>query len=250
MHKVPLGYAWRPKIFLYCYSVSALLVISLLWIASANIWRQIDEAIFFSFNGSLSNSPIWAKFWGYLNIHEANYAAGAIMVLILAWYFFQNKKHMMHERLSAVVAVALFVGLGVIVAKTGFRDFERYSPSLTLTPFMNLNMLIEGIDAKIQSHHSFPGDHGVTTLIYSSLVILLLKSRSLILLATLFALANNLPRLFSGAHWLSDVVVGGGAITLIILPFAVGTPILLYIEKLSEPLAKYAQKLLIRLRNN
>ena len=46
-----------------------------------------------------------------------------------------------------------------------------------------------------------------------------------------FALLNNLPRLFSGAHWLSDVIVGGGAITLLVLPFAIATPIAFYIEK-------------------
>ncbi|MEH6474299.1 MAG: phosphatase PAP2 family protein [Sneathiella sp.] len=238
MTKPQLGYAWRPDIFLYCYLTAAALALSLVWTPSSDLWVRVDEATYYLFNGSLNADPFWAKFWGYLNVHEANYAAGAFMVLILGWYFLFTKDEILIKRLSAVTAVVLMVGLGVIVAKTGFRDFERYSPSLTLTPFVDLNLLVDGIRAKTQSRNSFPGDHGVTTIIYSSLVILLLKSRSLVVLATLFALANNLPRLFGGAHWLSDVIVGGGAISLAVVPFALGTPFLKFIETLAEPILR------------
>jgi len=138
MTNIQLGYSWRPKIFICCYFAATLLVASLVWTPAADIWRGIDEATFFLFNGSLNNAPSWAKTWGYFNIHEANYAAGAFMLLLLGWYLLFSKEQAINQRLSAVTAVVLFVGLGVIFAKTGFRDFERFSPSLTLTPFFDL----------------------------------------------------------------------------------------------------------------
>ncbi|MBL4907613.1 MAG: phosphatase PAP2 family protein [Sneathiella sp.] len=223
-------HVWRPKVFVSFYVIAALLALSLIWAPLAQIWKQVDDVVFFALNGSLEGHLVWAKMWGYMNIHEANYAAGAIMVLILLWYLLFNRQVSLEKRLSAVTVTVLFVGLGVIIAKTGFKDFERLSPSMVLSPFFDLNILVEGIDAKTQSGRSFPGDHGVTTFIYSALVVMLVKSRSLATLATLFALANNLPRLFGGSHWLSDVIVGGGAITLVVLPFALATPLLHYVE--------------------
>jgi membrane-associated phospholipid phosphatase len=218
--------------FLYCFSTVALLAASLLWQPAADVWRQIDEATFFLLNGSLTDGGLWAHFWAYMNIHLVNVFAGVFMVGLLLWYVFADRDDTIARKMAAFTIIALFVSLGIIVSKTGFQDMERFSPSLVLSPYYDLNILQIGIKTKVQSHHSFPGDHGVTTFIYSLLVVLLIKNRTVTTLAVIFALLNNLPRLFSGAHWLSDVVVGGGAITMLVLPFAIATPAFYWTEKL------------------
>ncbi len=218
--------------FLYCFSTVALLAASLLWQPAADVWRQIDEAAFFLLNGSLTDGGVWAHFWAYMNIHLINVLAGIFMVGLLLWYVFTDTIDTIARKLTAFTIIAVFVSLGIIVSKSGFQEMERLSPSLVLSPFYDLNTLQIGIKTKVQSHHSFPGDHGVTTFIYSLLVVLLIKNRSVTTLAIIFALLNNLPRLFSGAHWLSDVIVGGGAITMLVLPFAIATPVFYWVEKI------------------
>ncbi|WP_169568297.1 phosphatase PAP2 family protein [Sneathiella limimaris] len=218
--------------FALCFLGVALLSTSLLWAPAAAVWEKVDSQAFYLLNGSLTVSPAWTYFWAYLNMHVANVVAGVFMVVLLLFYVFTHREDTGEKKLAAFTLVALFVCLGIVVSKTGFQEMERLSPSLVLTPFYNLNEMTVGLKTKVQSSHSFPGDHGVTTFIYSILVILLIKSRTITTLAVIFAFLNNLPRLFSGAHWLSDVIVGGGAITLLVLPFAIATPVGAYIERL------------------
>ncbi len=154
------------------------------------------------------------------------------MVVLLLWYVAMDRTDALAKKLAAFTVITIFVLLGIAVSKTGFQEMERLSPSLVLSPFYDLNTLEIGIKTKVKSHHSFPGDHGVTTFIYSLLVILLIRNRTVTALAVIFALLNNLPRLFSGAHWLSDVIVGGGAITMLVLPFAIATPVFHWIEQI------------------
>ena len=223
----------KPRLWVFGSSFSCVLLLasSLLWQPAADIWRSVDACVFFLLNGSLTDGGAWAYFWAYMNIHLANVIAGIFMVVLLLWYIFTDHTETLSRKLAAFSLIAFFVLLGIVVSKAGFQDMERYSPSLVLSPFFDLNSLDLGIKTKVQSHHSFPGDHGVTTFIYSLLVILLIKNRSVTTLAVIFALLNNLPRLFGGAHWLSDVIVGGGAITLLLVPFAIATPALIWLDQ-------------------
>ncbi len=218
--------------FAACFTAVLLLTVSWVWAPTAQIWQSVDNATFFALNGSLTQGSAWSIFWAYMNIDLANVLAGVFMVVLLLYYVATNPDDTLPRKLASFTVIALFVCLGIIISKSGFRDFVHHSPSLVLEPFNDLNKLTEGIEAKVRSRSSFPGDHGVTTFIYSLLVVLLIKSRTIATLAVLFALLNNLPRLFSGAHWLSDVLVGGGGITLLLLPFAIATPIPFYIEKI------------------
>ena len=194
--------------FAACFTAVAILAGSWIWGPTAQFWQVLDNATFFALNGSLTQGSNWSIFWAYMNIHLANVLAGVFMVVLLLYYVFTNRNDTLTQKLTSFTLIALFVCLGIIISKSGFRDFVHHSPSLVLEPFNDLNKLTEGIDAKVRSRGSFPGDHGVTTFIYSLLVVILIKSRAIATLAVLFALLNNLPRLFSGAHWLSDVLVG------------------------------------------
>ncbi|MBL4907059.1 MAG: phosphatase PAP2 family protein [Sneathiella sp.] len=216
--------AWRPKIFFACYAGIALLAVSLLWQPTAMIWRQIDEVAYYTLNGSLDGNPAWTYFWGHLTTSKANIFIGTIMVLPLLWVLAFNRSQTAVKRFSTVTLVVLFVSVGVLIAKTCFDGVNRISPSLELLPFYDMNLLVDGIKAKTGSTKSFPGDHAVTTLIYAVLVIAFMRSRMLTTFAIIVAIINTLPRLFAGSHWLSDIVVGSGALALFIFPFALATP--------------------------
>jgi membrane-associated phospholipid phosphatase len=74
------------------------------------------------------------------------------------------------------------------------------------------------------SSKSFPGDHGTTALLFAASFTYLAGWR-LGLLACFYAAFLCLPRLITGAHWLSDIVVGSGSITLFFMAWAIYTPL-------------------------
>lgn len=240
--------SWNLGTFIKCYIAAFLLVASLYLPMTAPYWAAVDNWVFYRFNGSLADNAIWAQFWAYTNIHLTNVIAGIIMVSLILWHVYADRSTSLASRLNAFFNIAFFVLLAIAISKTGFRDFENPSPSYVLEPFYNLNEHYAHIDAKIRTNHSFPGDHGVTTLLYSALACFFIRKRNIAIFIVLFAIANNLPRLFSGAHWLSDVIVGGGAITLAILPFAIATPFAFYTEKVFSFLQHKAEEFIPRLK--
>ena len=91
------------------------------------------------------------------------------------------------------------------------------------------------LNPKVSSHQSFPGDHGVASVLLVTGFTLLLGWRWAIPSAVV-AVLNILPRLVGGGHWLSDVLVGGVCIALIILPWMIAAPATTWMERLTRPL--------------
>lgn len=86
-------------------------------------------------------------------------------------------------------------------------ELKRQSPSMVLKPFINLSELFDSTSVKISSGSSFPGGHAFSAAFWAIFTCTFAKKKYWILVwAVAFPIIIN--RLFSGAHWLSDVVVG------------------------------------------
>jgi membrane-associated phospholipid phosphatase len=118
----------------------------------------------------------------------------------------------------------------------------RLSPSLVLEPVYKLTELVPWITAKDASSRSFPGDHATVLLLFSVFMhVFCGKSYKLLyLLVVIF----TLPRLVSGAHWLTDVLIGGGATVLIVASIAL---ILDLPKRFSSAVSRYIQPITQRL---
>ncbi len=87
----------------------------------------------------------------------------------------------------------------------GFLKLARYSPSLVLAPSLRLSEVLHNPSIKDASQNCFPGGHAFA-LLYWALFSLYLSPRYIGILGMIFGLFLCLPRLFSGAHWMSDTV--------------------------------------------
>ena len=130
----------------------------------------------------------------------------------------------------------LSVLVGIFIAKSIGGEIESFSPSLQLTPFYDLNNLVDGLKAKTGSDDSFPGDHGMAGLVYFVAFIVFVRRPGPVFLAMIIAIANTAPRLIGGGHWLSDVLAGAVGFTLLLYPWMVAAPVLTWAEKIAAPM--------------
>ena len=238
MLNTDIGRVWRPKIFIGCYLAAALLVGSFVWGPLVEAWQWLDLKVYYALNGSLTWGGAWTFVWGHLNTRPLDVTWAIVMGLPCLWMLFIDRRHAVEVRFSTVFVIAFAVLIGVLTAKTSFGWVERISPSYhpSTNVFHDVNSMLEGINAKVGSNDSFPGDHGVAALIYAVGFIALFRSPGITAIALFIAAMNTLPRLIGGGHWLTDVVVGGGSAALIMTPWLIAAPTRVWMEKAVTPL--------------
>ena len=191
------------------------------------LWDRLDSIIFFSFNGSLASGEIWQAFWAIANWRPIDIiAAGLIMVIGFSWIYSLQKDN----RLDALSGLAVLL---FIILLTRFSaalllylsEYQRYSPSITLTPSYRLSELVPWINAKDYHKDCFPGDHGYVVI--SCIVFFFLQAGKRWGIISMISLSPFiLPRLVSGAHWATDIIIGSGTMILISMPLLFTTPLL------------------------
>jgi len=194
--------------------------------ATRELWDALDAAIFYSLNGSLASGKTWQGFWAIANWRPFDTIAASLILLIgFSWIYSLNRQN----RLQALSGLTLLL---VIILITRFSaalvlyltDYQRYSPSISLTPSYRLSELITWIDAKDYHKDCFPGDHGYVVITCIIFFFLQAGRRwgtiSLVLISPFI-----LPRLVSGAHWATDIIIGSGTMALISLPLLFSTPL-------------------------
>ena len=105
----------------------------------------------------------------------------------------------------------LIVLLILLVIRTIFEDtvevleWRGKSPSLTLQPAYLLSEMYPSLHPKDMSKDSFPGDHAGVLMAVACFLLLHRVNLIVLMLTIIFIMS----RMFSGAHWFSDVAVGG-----------------------------------------
>lgn len=188
------------------------------WICPASRvwWDSIDQSIFFYLNGSIDTPSVWSALWATLNSRIMDLIP---LLLLLPFLLAPDLVIPGAERIRASCEL-LIILLTMLVVRTAFEDgielldWRSNSPSMTLQPFNSLSQMYPDLHPKDSSSHSFPGDHAGVLMVVAGFFLLQRVNRWS-LLAGGIAAVFFLPRLFSGAHWFSDVIVGGGFIASI-----------------------------------
>ncbi len=218
------GQKWKWLPFIGFQLLAILLVYSYINDNSYLLWRGLDERFFFLLNGSLRTEPgYWEAFWAYSSTRAWDLVSA---FLILAFFVFNKNSHEGRSNLMAFLILLLllmlfreniFVYLMDIIGKVK-------SPSLVLPDVIRLSEMFPAVELKDKSKISFPGDHASVTFLWCWLM----WRWKLPLWVKLTALALTIllisPRLISGAHWLSDVLVGGGSLAIIVAAWSFYTP--------------------------
>jgi membrane-associated phospholipid phosphatase len=222
--------------------LAAALLISYVLPSGYESWRNLDSRVFFFLNGSLVDQGAWEWWWAWANTRYQDALVALFIGLCLVYPVSGFSREDLQKSLFLYVAMMLVL----MVAKVAFSvvvdlfEWSGQSPTLVLSPAVRLSDLFPGMPIKDASTDSFPGDHAAVLWAWAGFVVLHSRSLRSCLIAGL-PLLMILPRLVGGAHWTSDVVVGGLVIAIPTLAWTYYSPI---VSRLADGLAWLGQPIL------
>jgi membrane-associated phospholipid phosphatase len=187
-------------ICLAIYMIPALLSIVLL----------VDEKAFYWFNGSLDIGYSWQLLWFYMNHNYEKNLNLVVFVLINVLIIINQPKETRKKFVVHFLWLIMFMQIAFLLKDLLFvkiLQVKRLSPSLTLQPFISLSELFSSNEVKVVSGSSFPSGHAFSAAFWAIFTCSFVQ-RKYWPLIWLVAVPIIMNRLFSGAHWLSDIVVG------------------------------------------
>lgn len=172
-------------------------------------WDRADQATFFALNGSLVAHPLLADLFALGNSRLFDLLPALALLAIYGTWMVRDGRDALRARIMLGVALAAFVVVWQQVVVKNAINLYRDSASLVLVPPLDLRDAAPWVPwLKTQSRESFPGDHTSVSLMVALIIGHVAGWRRGALALATVPLAS-LPRLYSGAHWLTDVLVGG-----------------------------------------
>lgn len=209
-----------------------------------SLWKQLDYAVFLTLNGTMKDSPVMQKLWGISNYRAFDLLPALWMLSIYLIYYFRCKTR---EQRIELIQYGFFMLFALLVAMLASRlvvDFYRFSPTLAddlrpqaflLSQIPDFFLDLEKI--KDTTNKSFPGDHASVLLLMGFFMIFRLPltyAGAVVFGMIIF----SIPRLAGGGHWLSDIIAGGLALSLVFVPIFLYPPVREYITGKFYPLAR------------
>lgn len=188
---------------------------------SSDLWAYSDNAVFRFFNDPLSTRHTLSTFIAIINNRAFDLAA--LLTMGILYYAIFRRKDAAGKRRLVMAGIVMVVSAVIINQIGQVLPFERLSPTLSVEQANRVSD-ITGICTKDASKSSFPGDHGLLLMIFTAFVWRYGGFRY-VPAAVLIIIIFSLPRIMSGAHWLTDVMVGSLSLTLISMSWLLLTPL-------------------------
>jgi membrane-associated phospholipid phosphatase len=200
----------------------------LVWLSPAThpYCAWLDAKTFEVLNSSLLYSNSWQLLWGYLNHPNESWLNVIFLAMINIIGIYSLPRIRRRKAVAGVIYFWLFFELVLLFTNkffSGWLGIHRDSPSLVITPWVLLTESLNIASLKISSTNSFPAGHALVLIFWAKFTMLYSKPwvHKLVWLTVLVLI---LPRLFSGAHWLSDVIFTV-CYALLWFEVAAGTPL-------------------------
>lgn len=215
---------WNLRGLLWSFGIAGILVLSYLLPVTNIAWIALDTHVAYGLNSLVATNHPAQIAWAFANRRISDYISGAVLLVVVVHYVFAGTNAPRAQRLARmIISCAALVSLIALTRQFLFHDVSRNSPSMVLDHFTMLSHHVS-FHVKDHSGQSFPGDHATVLATFTFLLWAFAGWRYGLTSATL-AVAFSLPRLVSGAHWLSDDVVGGVVTALVTVPLIVFTPL-------------------------
>lgn len=221
---------WRARALIGCNLLALVLFASWLWPPARLLWDRLDIVAFHLLNAPLASNAAWARIWAVGNMRPVDLGFGLIMLLILVkgnWIVAASQVREALYAFLAVLGLLLLIRAGLLAELVKVMHWQRVSPSESVAGAVRLTALFpdwsRDWQLKDASARSFPGDHASVLLVWAMFLSFFARGwrRWLVwVLAVLFML----PRVVSGAHWLSDLLVGGVFLALVAIGWGLYTP--------------------------
>ncbi len=212
------------KVFLFILAV----FVSWIWSPMRFFWDQIDLTLAKLFNAMLIHSTLWQNFVIFSNSRTADWLYDFVMIALLAFAYKKARTIDLSTLILAVTLVScIHIGHYKFVSRRFIHEtleYKRNSPSLTLENYVSIHELRPDVKTKDRSNHSFPADHGFTCALFIS-TIFILFGRRFALLALVFSLTHMMARVFIGAHWMTDILIGSTLLALFYNSILFYTPV-------------------------
>lgn len=193
------------------------------------IWKPLDIAAFQLCNSFIQDSAFWQNFWAMANHRGADWLEDLIFLFFMIGIVRATKPQDRIKKTAECLFIALYTALIItLVNQALFRQtlhVERSSPSVVLQNFVYLPEKVTWLKVKAKALRSFPGDHATTALFSIIGFGFLARGKKWIqMICISYGIFLTMPRMVTGAHWLTDVLWGSGSIVLIALSWAFCTP--------------------------
>lgn len=209
--------------YLFVWQVIAIFLLASWFIEpTRTFWLECDDFIFRYFNNSLRyGSDSWRMLWAVMNHRAFDAVSAGLLTLVFIESAWRNGRATWawHAAVVSVTVIAVLIGtrIGHMI------PVERPSATMLNQDTFRLNHWASGFETKDISYSTFPGDHGMVALIGFGYAFHYLGSWQA-LAAFGAGLVILMPRLVSGAHWLSDELVGAGFVGILVLSWSFYTP--------------------------
>ena len=227
-------YSFQPKPFFLIHAFIILLMASWIYPATRAYWNAIDLMIFQTLNGTLRASDgtiiptVWNAFWALLNIRLSDFIPLGFMLILLTGKGITFPEGTILKGLIGFIcllALMLILREGVVDTLIDYFGWGRSGPTEQIDSTIRLTSLYPDNHPKDNSTESFPGDHASVLIVWLGYSLYHARNRwTAAIIATVIFF--SLPRLFSGAHWFSDVMVGGVTVAFLALAWGLYTPLL------------------------
>lgn len=214
---------YRPRALFLSISLGFVILASWFHPTTRIYWDALDLHWFNVANGSLRHGEHWQYFWAITNHRAFDAIPGSLLLIIFALSAWKDHRDRLAMRIAIGIFMALYCVATIQIARLLVLE-PRLSPTLVLEHAYRLSELVPSISSKDNSTFSFPGDHA-TVMLLVSCFILYFCGKKYGIAALIVTLIFSIPRTVGGAHWLTDVVIGGSVITLLSVPLALFTPL-------------------------
>lgn len=238
---------WNIKGLIICHALVVFLLGTFLWHETkVHFWDKLDQFFFRLLNDTLESSQNWRLFWAFANHRYADWLEDVIIAAFFAIHIRQSQKELRFRKASQLVFCIFYIAaILYFINRMLFRIYlqiPRESPTLALDGGIRLSDYISWLNIKDDSLKSFPGDHATTAILFAA-SFYFFAPRRLGIIACIYGAFLCLPRLITGAHWLSDVVVGSGSIALFFLGWAFCSPLHIWFTDKLEKMLRFFSKL-------
>ena len=215
----------RPS-FLFYHLIGALLLVTFFLPGLSSLWERVDTSTFHLLNHSFVTRPNWQLFWACANHRLADWFEDLCILAFFIAAILKAPKSLKKRRSAEMLFIVLFIAATILLFNRLLcRDLlrlRRLSPTGVFdSPFL-LSENVPWLNVKDISSKSFPGDHATTALLFGLSYCRFVGGR-LGVAALIYACFLCLPRLMTGAHWLSDLVVGTGLLISFVWGIVFGT---------------------------
>ena len=244
-------WCWRKLII--CNVIALLLMASWLWHPTRQLWDTFDGWLFHFLNAPLADHRTWATIWAIGNMRPIDAAVGLVMLAaIIKSGFIFNGSQVRHALYGFLALLLLMLCLRIALFDQILKllQWKRASPSLVVDGAVRLTALFPSWEQKWalkdSSEQCFPGDHASVLFIWTAMLLYFARGKAFSFV-WLLTISYLLPRLIAGAHWGSDVFVGGAFLSLMAFGWGFYTPYVSKMQNLLERLTAPIIKLLAKL---